>query len=102
MDSNSEIINNNIIITFNNDYSHVYLIKKYIGYGSVIKGIKPKLLIKSNGIPRVLNLINNKIYNKNLYLQIINYIKSNGIPFDFNISPNIISKYLRGDNLNNY
>lgn len=96
MDSNSEIINNNMIIHFNNDdYSYIYLIKKQIGYGSVIKGNNPKLIIKSNGIFKVLNLINNKINNKILYTQIINYINLNNLNIDFilNDNMNILNNY---------
>lgn len=96
MDSNSEIINNNMIIHFNNDdYSYMYLIKKQIGYGSIIKGNNCKLIIKSNGIPKVLNLINNKINNKILFTQIINYIKLNNLNIDFilNNNLNILNNY---------
>lgn len=98
MDSNCEIIDNNMVIHFNKDYSYIYLIKKQIGYGSVIKGDKPKLIIKSNGIPKVLNLINNKLYNKILYTQIINYININNLNIDFNM----LSIYSNNNIINNY
>lgn len=86
LDSNGHIFNNNLVIEFNNDYSFIYLIKKQIGYGSVIKGDIPKLIIKSNGIPKVLNLINNKIYNKILYSDLSKYIELNNIDINFSMA----------------
>lgn len=87
LDSNGEIKDNKLIIYFNsnNDYSYIYLIKKLIGYGSVIKGEHPKLVIKANGIPHVLNLINNKILNIKLYNQIKIYISDNKLDINFNL-----------------
>lgn len=93
MDSSGSIINNQIVININNnDISYLYTIKKYIGYGYIIKPNKTKinnlklidntikLVIKPNkGILRILELINNKIYNINLYNDIKKYIKINNI-----------------------
>ncbi len=85
LDSNCQIIDNNMVIQFNNDYSHLFFIKKKLGYGSVIKGSRPKLVINPNGIPKVLSLINNKIHNIKLYYQIMDYIKLNNLPIKFKI-----------------
>lgn len=63
------------------DKSAAYWLKSQIGYGSVLN-IKNKNAIKyvvshSNGLLRILELINNKIKTDNKYNQIINYLLVN-------------------------
>ena len=68
-----------LVIVFNSSDNYLaYLIKRYIGYGSVhkVKNKNAVLLIiaAKEGIIKIINLINGKIRTKNKFDQIINNI----------------------------
>ena len=94
-----------LVIVFNSSDNYLaYLIKRYIGYGSVhkVKNKNAVLLIiaAKEGIIKIINLINGKIRTKNKFDQIINNILNHPNFSDFNKTINF--KLNLNNDLRNY